>query len=487
MVVLPTPPVSATFIVRDAVKNVNWSTRPSEDSLRRLFKVMTFAATALLCGSLLFSARPVSAEDSVSDLAPVDVLAVSGLIDNVVAHEIEQALDRSSTNGAQAIILQVNSYGAVVSTQRMTKLLEHIASARVPVAVWVGPSGARAYGLSAQLLAVADVSAMAPGTRIGYSGAALVVNGSEVSFGELSGKLRTSSLGFADARKLGVLKYSGTDAGVPVVRNMINVLDGLNIDGRVLKTTIDTLNGSGQVVRETTTARFFKLGVLAQLLHTVASPPVAYLLFAIGLALLVFEFFTAGIGIAGGVGAVCTVLGCYGLAALPVRGWSVAVLILALFALAIDAQVGVPRLWTGIGLGMFVVSSFTLYRPIDGTDLRLSWLTLISGITMMSLAFVVGMPSIVRTRFATPTIGREWLIGSQGTAVTDISPEGIVKVHEASWRARTNRATPLIAGSPLRVVGIDGVTLDVEPLEGAARDYREMRKTSPPSIESTSS
>ena len=469
--------------MREAVKNVNLSTRPPEASLRRLLRVMALTAIALLFGSMFFSTPSALAEESVTDLAPVDVFAVSGLIDEVVAHEIEQTLDRSASNGAQAVIFQLNSYGAVVSTQRMTQLLERIASANIPVAIWVGPSGARAYGLSAQLLAVADVSAMAPGTRVGYSGTPLVVNGIEVGLGEASIRLRTSSVGFVDARRLGVLKLSGTDEGVPVVRNMINVLDGLTIDGKMLKTTIETLDGSGQVVRETTTTRFFKLDVLAQLMHTVASPPVAYLLFAIGLALLVLEFFTAGIGIAGLVGAVCTVFGCYGFAALPVRGWSIGLLIVAMIALAIDVQVGVPRLWTAIGLGMFVVSSFTLYRPIDGTDMRLSWLTLVSGIAMMSLAFIVGMPSIVRTRFATPTIGREWMIGSPGTAVTDIAPEGIVKVHDASWRARTNRATPLSAGSPLRVVGIDGVTLDVEPLEGAARDYREMRKSSPPTTE----
>lgn len=75
------------------------------------------------------------------------------------------------------------------------------------------------------------------------------------------------------------------------------------------------------------------------------------------------------------------------------------------------------------------------------------------------------------------------MIGSTGMAVTDISPDGIVMIHEASWRARTNRATPLTAGSVLRVVGIDGVTLDVEPMEGAARDYREMRKSTPSTTE----
>jgi membrane-bound serine protease (ClpP class) len=81
----------------------------------------------------------------------------------------------------------------------------------------------------------------------------------------------------------------------------------------------------------------------------------------------------------------------------------------------------------------------------------------------------------VRTRFSTPTIGREWIIGSTGVAIGAISPEGIVQVGESKWRARTNRATPLAAGDELRVVAIDGVTLEVEPLEGAARDYRERR------------
>jgi membrane-bound serine protease (ClpP class) len=94
----------------------------------------------------------------------------------------------------------------------------------------------------------------------------------------------------------------------------------------------------------------------------------------------------------------------------------------------------------------------------------------------MTLAFVVGMPSMVRTRFATPTIGREWLIGQTGEAATDIAPEGEAMVRGARWRARTNRATPISAGQPLKVGAIDGVTLEVEPLEGAARDYREMRK-----------
>ena len=83
---------------------------------------------------------------------------------------------------------------------------------------------------------------------------------------------------------------------------------------------------------------------------------------------------------------------------------------------------------------------------------------------------------MVRTRFATPTIGREWMIGELGEVVEAVDPDGVVSVGSARWRARTNRATPVAAGEPVRVVAIDGVTLEVEPLEGAARDHRERRR-----------
>lgn len=446
--------------------------------MHRFSRVSRLGIAALAIGAVsCFFGGSVRAE-SASDLAPVDIVAVSGLIDKVVVAEIEQALIRSESNGAQAVVLQLNSRGAVVSEERMTALLEKISQAKIPVAVWVGPSGARAYGLSAQILAVADVRAMAPGARIGYTGQDLTVEGSEISFGSVGALLRTSTLGFNEARKEGLLNYAGDDQGVPVVRNMLLALDGIKVGSTELNTVVEKVDSSGQIVRDATSARFFKLNLTGQLMHTVASPPVAYLLFAIGLSLLVFEFFTAGIGIAGVVGAICSMLGTYGLASLPLRGWAVALIVLAVVAFAVDVQVGVPRFWTGAGLVMFVIASFALYQPIDGTNLRMSWITLVSGIGMMSLAFIVGMPSMVRTRFATPTIGREWLIGTEGIAVSDINPEGIVKVHEAQWRARTNRSTPITSGSPFRVAAIDGVTLEIEPLEGAARDYREKRKDS---------
>lgn len=222
---------------------------------------------------------------------------------------------------------------------------------------------------------------------------------------------------------------------------------------------------------------FFKLGLVPRLLHTVASPESAYLLLTIGLALLLFEFFTAGIGVAGLVGAITLILGSIGIGELPMNGFGIALLLLAMISFAVDVQVGIPRLWTGGGLILYIIASLIMFRPVDGLVMRPSWITLSVGIVGIALTFIVGMPSMVRTRFATPTIGRQNLVGATGTAVGDINPDGVVMVDGAQWRARTNRATPLTTNSSIRVVDIDGVTLQVEPIDGGARDYREKRAT----------
>jgi membrane-bound serine protease (ClpP class) len=88
---------------------------------------------------------------------------------------------------------------------------------------------------------------------------------------------------------------------------------------------------------------------------------------------------------------------------------------------------------------------------------------------------VGAMPVAVRSRFSTPTIGREGLIGELGEAAVDVAPDGVVVVRGARWRARTNRATPIRGGDRVRVIEVDGLVLEVEPESGGARDYRDRR------------
>jgi membrane-bound serine protease (ClpP class) len=293
-------------------------------------------------------------------------------------------------------------------------------------------------------------------------------NGEPVDFGAAANDLRDGSLGLSDARALGVFDQRISDEGIPTIVSMVNALDGYEEAGVVLETTEETVTADGTARRDTTaTVRFAKLGLVDQLFHTVASPAVAYLLFVIGASLLVFELYTAGVGVAGMVGVGSLVLAAYGIAILPVNTWAVVLLGLAFVAFAVDVQTGVPRFWTGAGTVALVVGSLFLF---DGGPP--SWITLLAGIGGTLLAMLGGMPAMVRTRFSTPTIGRDWMIGETGTAVAPVDPDGVVTVRDAPWRAHTNRATPVASGEQVRVVAIDGLVLEVEPLEGAAKDYR---------------
>src|SRR5690606_39467076 len=135
-------------------------------------------------------------------------------------------------------------------------------------------------------------------------------------------------------------------------------------------------------------------------------------------------------------------------------------------------QPGVPRVWTGIAAASFVLGSLLLYAGVSA-----SWITLLVAFVGMTLAMVSGMPTMVRSRFSTPTIGRDWMIGEMGNARTDIDPDGVITLRGAPWRARTNRATPIRKGERARVVSIEGLVLEVEPEEGGARDHRERSRS----------
>jgi membrane-bound serine protease (ClpP class) len=458
---------------RDALKNGDISVRRLSTTTRRTGALaLGLSLVALALASLVGSpagaqdtpgATPSCAERAEAGGGRLAVITVSGLLDPVLARFIETSIDDAEAAEVSWLVLQVNSKGTVVSDERVAELVERVRTADVPVGVWVGPSGTRATAGIAQIAAVACEVGVAPGSRIGDLGDPVVDSERFTApFREHLDRLEEGTVGAETALELGL-----TAREAPVLGTFLIDLDGVETE------TVEDDEGRPQrQVAGDSIPVFSKLPITDQLLHTVSSPAVAYLLLLTGLALIVFELFTAGIGVAGVVGAGCTILGAYGLAVLPARGWAVALLVGTVLAYAVDVQTGVPRVWTGIGTVFLVVGSFSLY---DG--LSLSWITLLVGIVGM-LIFVIGaMPAMVRTRFSTPTIGRGWMIGEEGEAVTAVDPDGVVRVRGAPWRARTNRATPVAVGEAVRVVEVDGLLLEVEPLEGAAKDHRERRSS----------
>jgi membrane-bound serine protease (ClpP class) len=388
-----------------------------------------------------------------SDDGLVTVIQVSGYLDPIEVSFIERSVDQAEKDRVDALVIQLDSPGAVVDGATLDRVVARVHDATVTVGVWVGPSGAEASGDAARIVEAAKYRGLAPGS-------VLEVDGQHIGADEAFRTGKTNIPASCDRQR------GSTEGCSATIGDFVVSIPGVPVK------EINVGNQTRKVPEGQT--KFAQVSVLDRLMHSVASPPVTYLLFVIGMSLLLFEFFTAGVGVAGVVGAGAFLLGCYGLGVLPARPIGVALLVIAMFGYAVDIQTGVPRVWTGIATVSFVIGSLTLYDGIS-----LSWITLLAGIVGITIAMLTGMPAMVRARFATPTIGREWMIGEHGTARTPVSPEGVVEVRGAPWRARTNRATPIGAGDSVRVAGIDGLVLDVEPLTGAARDYRERRSSQP--------
>jgi membrane-bound serine protease (ClpP class) len=283
-------------------------------------------------------------------------------------------------------------------------------------------------------------------------------------------KLATHVLSATDATRAGA-----TNGVRPTVGEVIVQLDGKTITTATGDVKLDTAKviGKGRDRRRQPNQDvvFDGLGIGAQIQHGLISPSLAYFLFVVGFSLVVFEFFAASVGFASVVGGASIIGATYGFSHLPVRWWAVALLLFAIFGLTVDVQAGGLGPWTFIGGAALVAGSLLLYG--GSSELDPSWWLYLLVCGGTALFFVSALPSFVRARFSTPTVGREGMIGTIGTAEVAVSPDGVVLIDGARWRARTNRATPIAAGDPVRVIAVEGVVLEVEPEAGGARDYRE--------------
>ncbi len=445
-------------------------------------------------GAGLALAAPGVADGAPRERREIDVIQVEGLLDPPLASRVRDSIEAANHDRFTLLLLQLDSRGAVDAD--VNGLVRAIGRSRVPVVVWVGPSGAEARGAAAVLAEAAHVLFVSPGSSIGPArpvrlddpdgSSARGVRSELTRLARARGRSPDGASGLT-ARTLSAeaaRRAGATDGVRPTVGEVIVTLDKKTVRtaaGRVRLSTAKVI-GKGRDRRRQPNQDvvFDGLGLGAQVQHGLISPSLAYFLLVAGLALVVFEFFAASVGFASVVGGVAIIGAMYGFSHLPVHWWAVALLVFATFGFTIDVQAGGLGPWTFIGGAALVAGSLTLYGGSSELDPPWWIVLLVCGGTV--LFFVFALPSFVRARFSTPTVGREGMIGEMGTAEVPVSPDGVVLIDGARWRARTNRATPIAAGEAVRVVAVEGVVLEVEPEAGGARDYRERarnRRTRP--------
>jgi membrane-bound serine protease (ClpP class) len=435
----PNPPTSASR----AARGIRTIATPFAVA-RRLTSLLLVALVAAGAFTLAGSA-PAHAAQAAG--ARLDIVKVSGLIDPINADLVSRSLRTAANDHALALVLELNSTGGTISAASRDALAERLVRSPVPIAVWVGGTGSpRALGTAFTLLRGADFTGEAPGSKVGNGPPPPQTVADGLEHRTMSGD------DAVDARLL--------NAAAPTLVSFLG-----DLSGRTIKGVHIDLGQANHGFRKDLTFNFSELSVLPKLLHSAATPDVAFVMLLIAMALALFEFFTVGIGIAAATGVLFLVPASYGLGVLPVHPWAIVLLAVAFIGFAIDLQAGAPRFWTAVGGASYVVGALALYQ---GRRVSL-WVIVLMGL-LLAFFVLTGMPAMVRSRFSTPTIGRQSLIGRMGVAESGVDPEGTVRVDGAPWRARTNRATPIPAGELVRVVAIDGLLLEVEPETGGARE-----------------
>jgi membrane-bound serine protease (ClpP class) len=414
-----------------------------------------FLAFALL-GAALFSAAPAVAQDGEASADKVVVAEVSGPLDQRTIDYLVEAVQAPDT---QLVVLQLDAPG--IASGDPAALFNALREATVPVAMWVGPAGAEAYGGVASLEELVDVVGAAPGARIGYSIPTVAGESTEVDTGPRDAGFDTGATEITEEGP----NPAYLDIISPSIGQFIAALDGRTIEGVTLETTETIIAGDGtEVIVPSVFVEFRKPGLFTRFLRLSIFPEATFFFLAAGIALMAFEFYAAGAGITAAVSVLSLFLAGYGLATLPINWVAVVATLLGMWMYTWEFQRNQLGVRSLVGTALLLGGGFTLTTASPQFAPR--WWAVILVVVGTALFYVFAMGTVVRSRFSTPTLGREHLVGARGVAETDFDPEGFVSISGARWKARSHRAAGLQPGDEVEVIEVKGIVLEVGPPAG---------------------
>lgn len=468
----PAPPASLPRSPKDGsgfVRTIPAVHRPRTAHLRRSDRIRP-AAWALLVAAVAAFLAAAPAPASAAPPASVDIVKVQGVIDPALAGYVRGTIEHAQQTGA-TVILQIDSGGSY-GTEGLD-LGRFVRAATVPVIAWAGPAGARVQGSALFLYYSTDLVAMAPGAGLGP---ARPFDLGVRSAGESSAEVRANAVALqsmaigSGATPSGVARLvdgaelaaapalaAGAVAMVaPDVPTLLQQLDGRSVRVQGSTVTLSTLNRPDRPVQ----VRFHEIGLVARTLHAVGTPVAVYVLLVLGLWGVAFELTQPGLGLAGIGGAVFIAFAVYGLTVIPVHWIGIGLLLIGMGLQGLDVLIKRLGVLTFAGTALFAAGSAWAWWGV-APNIDVPWwligLFTVGGFLLFGYGFTVALQARERVRSA--QVG---LVGLVGEARSDINPEGGVEVKGALWRARSGNGS-IPRGTKVRVRGIDGLILRVEP------------------------
>ena len=396
-----------------------------------------------------------------------DLLEVKGPVTPMVASYIRRGIREAESDGAVCLIVQLDTPGGSVGV--MAEIVQAIANARVPVVVYVAPSGAMAASAGTFVVLSGHVAAMAPGTTIGAAhpvGAqgedlsetmkekevnalaaqvrALAQRRGEKALNWVERAVRESVSATAnEALELGVIDVIADDT-----EDLLAKLDGMTLSVANAEVTLHTREAFIRPIAMTPVEGFF---------HAVSDPTIAYILLIVGINALILEFSSPGGFMAGVIGVICLLLGLYALGTLSVNYTGLLLIGLAFALFIAEALTPTTGALAAAGVGALVLGSMLLF---DSPYLAVSR-GVIAGVALATGGFFLfAVSAIVRARRRCVATGREALVGRKARVRRALNPEGTIFLEGELWSAVAEDG-PIARGEEVEVLALEGFRLRV--------------------------
>lgn len=395
---------------------------------------------------------------------------ISESINPATEDYIKQSISVAEKENASCVLIHLNTPGGLLTSTR--EIVTRILNSKVPVVVYVSPSGARAGSAGVFITMAANIAAMAPGTNIG---AAHPVSAQGTSDGVMNEKVVNDAAAFirslAEKRGRNVVwaeeavresvSLSETEA---LEKNVINLIakndsellkkiNGLEVETTGGKQLLNTANAKIQPI---------EMGFFLKVLSRISDPNIAYILMMLGFLGLVFELFNPGAILPGIVGVICLILAFYTMSSLPVNYAAIALIVFGIVLYLLEIKVTSHGMLAIGGTASVLLGSLFLFRASSVGDVASLSLTVVISttlITFLFFLFIVGLG--LKAQRQHPMSGT--LVGKTGIAITDIGEEGVVKVLGETWNA-VSEGEKILKGTEIRVNKTEGLTLRVLPV-----------------------
>ena len=417
-------------------------------------------------------------------LAPIPVPAaattvveihLNEIIHSVSADYLIQGIDYAEKSNADAVLIWINTPGGLETSMRV--MVDRITTARVPVIVYVAPTGSRAASAGFFILLAADVAVMAPGTTTGASSP--VMGPQEMPetlkkkvFSDAAAYLRSfvakrgrnpevAELAVTEAKswtEQEALKAGLIDAVCESRQQIFEQFSGREIkrfDGRMEK-----LELAGARVEP------WKMTERQRLLTRIIDPNIAFLLFVFGILGLYIEVNHPGFIVPGVAGGICLVLALFAFHLLPVSYTAVLLILLAVAFFILEAMYTSHGVLAVGGVVSMVLGALLLIESPPIPELRVRWEIALAVAIPFAVITIVLLRLVLKSRRWPVASGREGMLGQVGEVRQEIgdAKKGMVLVSGELWSAVGREKIGV--GQQVRVVGMEGLLLKVEPYSG---------------------